>query len=207
MDIYPHDLLWVSQDDAIVIDGELPEWFTRQGIANYPVVVRRELLPENWIPVGIRGENRSQRLAAKVRYSDLIACLAPEDIVSRTISNMERFSGLPAITALNSLVAKDLPYVWGVTGSTGYQLATGIEVMSEHSDLDLLFRCRNPLSFDHFKDLSQILGELPCRADAQIETPNGGFALNEWVRDKKVMLKTSCGPIITTDPWQLEANE
>ncbi|MEZ2696443.1 phosphoribosyl-dephospho-CoA transferase MdcG domain-containing protein, partial [Hafnia alvei] len=43
--------------------------------------------------------------------------------------------------------------------------------------------------------------QLPCRTDVQVETPLGAFALTEWLRDKRVMLKTSTGPVLTRDPW------
>nr|VUD28377.1 phosphoribosyl-dephospho-CoA transferase [Raoultella sp. NCTC 9187] len=31
--------------------------------------------------------------------------------------------------------------------------------------------------------------KLPCRTDTQIETPFGAFALNEWLREGRVLLK------------------
>ncbi|WP_305796022.1 phosphoribosyl-dephospho-CoA transferase MdcG domain-containing protein, partial [Salmonella enterica] len=49
----------------------------------------------------------------------------------------------------------------------------------------------------------QLAGGL-CRADTQVDTPRGGFALNEWLRDGKALLKTSQGPQLVRDPWGRE---
>ncbi|MXG36341.1 phosphoribosyl-dephospho-CoA transferase, partial [Escherichia coli] len=43
-----------------------------------------------------------------------------------------------------------------------------------------------------------------CRADTQVDTPEGGFALAEWLRDGKTLLKTQCGPRLVADPWRRE---
>jgi len=47
--------------------------------------------------------------------------------------------------------------------------------------------------------------QLPCRADTQIETPLGGFALTEWLREGRALLKTARGPRLVADPWVQEA--
>ncbi|MBU5894992.1 hypothetical protein JVW19_23735, partial [Vibrio cholerae O1] len=36
-------------------------------------------------------------------------------------------------------------WTWGVTGSCGYALATGLPVMHADSDLDLTVRCPQPV--------------------------------------------------------------
>ncbi|WP_368761082.1 phosphoribosyl-dephospho-CoA transferase MdcG domain-containing protein, partial [Klebsiella quasipneumoniae] len=48
------------------------------------------------------------------------------------------------------------------------------------------------------------VAKLPCRADTQVETPYGAFALNEWLRDGRALLKTSHGARLTTAPWRRE---
>ncbi|RKS84460.1 phosphoribosyl-dephospho-CoA transferase [Orbus hercynius] len=201
-DLHPHDLLWVARDDALIIDGPLPAWFHRQRAATYPVVVRREAVAAEFVAVGIRGQNRSQRLAAKVHCAEVIARLTPEEVLLKSISKISQSSSLPAMQALDCLMDIDLTWIWGVTGSAGYQLASDVQVMNDNSDLDLVFRSPVERDFDQFVQLSQCLSRLPGRIDAQIETPNGAFALNEWVRDRQTMLKTVHGPIMTTNPWQ-----
>jgi phosphoribosyl-dephospho-CoA transferase len=48
------------------------------------------------------------------------------------------------------------------------------------------------------------VAKLPCRADTQVETPYGAFALNEWLRDGRALLKTSRGARLTAAPWHRE---
>jgi len=156
VDVNPHDLLWISKGDALVIDNQLPDWFTLQDVSRYPVVVRREALSEGFIPVGIRGFTRSQRLAAKIHYADIVKRITPEEVVLNYRQYICK-SSLPAIKALKSLIELDLPWIWGVTGSTAYQLVTGRNVMNEYSDLDLLFRCPVKQERDSFMALSTLL--------------------------------------------------
>ncbi|WP_392561477.1 malonate decarboxylase holo-ACP synthase [Orbus sturtevantii] len=202
MNINAHDLLWISRDDALVIDGDLPEWFIQQDITLDPVVVRREALPVDWIPIGIRGITRSQRLAAKVRYADITKRITPEEVIRDYQHNIKR-SSFAALDALQCLIDINMAWQWGVTGSTAYQLVTDRIVMNEQSDLDLLFRCPCAKNRDSFIQLSELLSSLPCKIDAQIETPQGAFALKEYVRDNNVMLKTPYGPIMTKNPWAI----
>ncbi|CDL32407.1 Phosphoribosyl-dephospho-CoA transferase [Enterobacter hormaechei] len=37
-----------------------------------------------------------------------------------------------------------------------------------------------------------------------MDTPEGGFALAEWLRDGKTLLKTQYGPRLVADPWHRE---
>lgn len=201
----PHDLIWVSQVSALKLASHRPEWVDRYWQTSLPLVVRRDRIINHSIPVGIRGMKRSQRQAATVNQSDIIKVISPEQlVVDVDILINNSFSALPAIRALIVLKSYHFPWSWGVTGSCGYQLATGIEVMTEQSDLDLLIRCPNPTPLTNFSGLTELLATLDCRVDVQIETPYGGFALIEWLRGGQVMLKTSQGPLITDNPWQLE---
>lgn len=77
----------------------------------------------------------------------------------------------------------------GITGSTGYALATGIPVIHADSDLDLLIRAPRTVSPEAFTDWQAQLNRALCRADTQVDTPEGGFALAEWLRDGKTLLK------------------
>jgi phosphoribosyl-dephospho-CoA transferase len=61
-----------------------------------------------------------------------------------------------------------------------------------------------PLTGDELRQWQTQVAKLPCRADTQIETPFGAFALNEWLRDGRVLLKTSRGARLTTTPWHRE---
>src|SRR5690606_7693142 len=102
------------------------------------------------------------------------------------------------------LAQQSWPWTWGITGSTGYALATGIPVIHADSDLDLLIRAPQPLPPAAFERWQSQLSSALCRADTQVETPLGVFALNEWLRDGKALLKTRHGPRLMTDPWHRE---
>ena len=91
-----------------------------------------------------------------------------------------------------------------ITGSTGYALATEIPVLHAASDLDLLIRAPQPIAREALLAWQSRVAQLPCRADTQVETPAGAFALNEWLRDGRVLLKTSRGARLTAAPWNRE---
>ena len=82
--------------------------------------------------------------------------------------------------------------------------ATGIPVIHADSDLDLLIRAPQPISPDAFTAWQSQLSGALCRADTQVDTPEGGFALAEWLRDGKTLLKTRHGPRLVVDPWRRE---
>ena len=114
------------------------------------------------------------------------------------------FISQPPLQVALLLAQQSWPWTWGITGSTGYALATGIPVIHAASDLDLLIRAPQPLSRDALEKWQQQLAGGLCRADTQVDTPRGGFALNEWLRDGKALLKTSQGPQLVRDPWGRE---
>ena len=200
--IRPHDLIWISDRSALSAEQALPEWVSQQWRTSLPLVVRRDVQGNGRIPVGIRGMKRSQRAAAWVNEEAIRRIVTPESLVSEPLALLHSsFVSQPPVQALIMLAQRPWPWGWGVTGSCGYALATEIPVMHADSDLDLLVRCPQPASLDELQRLVQWLQALPCRADAQIETPLGGFALSEWLRDGRAMLKTAEGPLVTTDPW------
>jgi phosphoribosyl-dephospho-CoA transferase len=114
----------------------------------------------------------------------------------------------PAFLALKKLCDINIALPWGVTGSCGYSLATGILCVRQDSDLDIIIRCDRKPDDSLLTALSDLLPHLPCRVDIQLETPYGGCSLNEWNRVKndgnKMLLKTHQGPLLVDDPWQLE---
>lgn len=200
--IRPHDLIWINDRAALSADQALPEWVSQQWRTSLPLVVRRDLQESGRIPVGIRGMKRSQRAAAWVSFEAIRRIVTPESLVSEPIALLHStFVSQQPVQALIMLAQRPWPWSWGVTGSCGYALATEIPVMHADSDLDLVVRCPQPASGDDLQRLAMWLQTLPCRADVQVETSLGGFALSEWLRDGRAMLKTAAGPRLTMDPW------
>ena len=199
----PHDLVWSSQRPLAGQGDVLPDWVTHGWQTHLPLVVRRDRQQAHRLAVGIRGISRSQRAAAWLDPAHIVRVVTPQSLVADVnLLLSSAFVSQPPVQALIALVGMALPWSWGVTGSCGYALATDIPVMHASSDLDLMIRCDTPCQAEMFADFHRALAHLPCRTDVQINTPQGGFALSEWLRGGDVMLKTDFGPCLVRNPWQ-----
>lgn len=198
----PHDLIWLTTRDALEDIHE--SWVDTAWHTGLPVVVRRDVDGNGRIPVGVRGLKRDQRAAGWVNPHQIARIVSPEQLSAEESLLRSSFITQPPVQVAVQLSRTSWPWTWGITGSTGYALATGIAVIHADSDLDLLIRAPEPLSRTVLLSWqSQLEGAL-CRADTQVETPLGGFALNEWLRDGKTLLKTDRGPRLTANPWAWE---
>lgn len=195
----PHDLLWLTDSDALEDVSE--EWVASQWRPQLPVVVRRDVNHEGRIPVGVRGMRRDQRAASWVNAAKIKRVVSPESLASRELLVKSPFVSMPPVQGAIQLALREWSWVWGITGSVGYALATEVPVLHAESDLDLIIRCPEPVEHKLLLEWQQVIGQLLCRADTQIETPQGAFALAEWLRDGRVLLKTSSGPQLVSDPW------
>lgn len=138
----PHDLLWL--DDVDALQGVDAPWVARQWRPALPVVVRRDSHPQGLIPVGVRGLRRSQRAAGWVAQARVVRTLSPEELVEIHTLLRSPFVSQPPVQAAVSMVQQAWPWVWGIGGSVGYALATGIPTLHADSDLDLLIRAPDP---------------------------------------------------------------
>ena len=198
-----HDFVWISDRSALQSDDVLPAWVNTGWRTALPLVVRRDKRADGAIPVGIRGLTRIQRAAAWIDPAAVVRAVTPESLVSDiNVLLHSPFVSQQPVQALITLCNLQLPFRWGVTGSCAYALASDLPVMHAGSDLDLLVRCDAPVDASQFSDFYDQLQRLPCRADVQITTPQGGFALSEWLRGGDIMLKTASGPLLVRDPWQ-----
>ncbi len=209
--IGPHDLLWVASRDALVTHEPLPDWATTGRLAHAPVVVRREQVGDRaLIPVGLRGQTRSQRMGAYLHHDAVLRVVRPETLARnaawRNQLTLQRFSAVAALDDLApSLDSTGL--CWGPTGSIGFTLATGLPVLHAHSDLDLVVRAPAPLTPAQAAILRTVLRRSPCRVDMQIDTGRGAFSFAEWANGNgRVLLKTDIGPLLTGDPWTAGAS-
>ncbi len=194
----PHDLLWGMTLDHL--PAEAPAWARQALAAGQPVVVRRALCEPGLIAVGIRGATRDQRFAAMMPIRAIQRALSPEQLRPRSAAQYPALRSLEAVAPV--LIATSLP--WGPTGSVGFQLATGIAVLHEASDLDLILRTSMPFSRQHARALLEVLADAPCRIDLQLETPNGAVALREWAGEaRRVLLKCAEGARLVDNPWHV----
>ncbi|MBC8651983.1 malonate decarboxylase holo-ACP synthase [Pseudomonas sp. MTM4] len=196
----PHDLLWGMRPEQLPADA--PAWALAVLAAGQPVVVRRARVAPGLVAVGLRGTTRAQRLATVMPFEAIRHCLAPEQLVERRAR--EELPVFHALAGLRPLL-DGLGHVWGVTGSAGFQLATGLHAAHPDSDLDLLLRAERPLPRSEARSLLQLLADHDCRIDLQLETPLGGVALREWAGSAaRVLAKTEHGPRLVDDPWAEE---
>jgi len=196
----PHDLLWGMRPEQLPADA--PAWAVAVLAAGQPVVVRRARVAAGLVAVGLRGATRDQRLAALMPIEAIAHRLAPEELLARQASK-----DLPVFRVLAELrpLLDALGHAWGVTGSAGFQLATGLPTAHPDSDLDLLLRAERPLPRSEARPLLQLLEGRACRVDLQLETPLGGVALGEWAGGAaRVLVKAAEGPRLVDDPWQAE---
>ncbi|MCQ4298034.1 malonate decarboxylase holo-ACP synthase [Pseudomonas stutzeri] len=196
----PHDLLWGMRPEQLPVDA--PAWAIAVLSAGQPVVVRRAVVAPGLVAIGLRGATRDQRLAALMPVEAISRRVAPEDLLGRQASE-----DLPVFRVLAELRPRldALGHCWGVTGSAGFQLATGLPTAHPDSDLDLLLRTDHPLPRSEARPLLQLLERRACRVDLQLETPLGGVALSEWASGAaRVMVKTADGPRLVGDPWHAE---
>ena len=196
----PHDLLWGMTPAQLPADA--PAWAVAVLAAGQPVVVRRAVVAPGQVAVGLRGATRDQRLAALMPVEAIAHRLAPEELLGRQATE-----DLPVFRVLAELrpLLDALGHAWGVTGSAGFQLATGLPTAHPDSDLDLLLRAERPLPRSEARPLLQLLEGRACRVDLQLETPLGGVALGEWAGGAaRVLVKAAEGPRLVVDPWATE---
>ncbi|WP_313282193.1 malonate decarboxylase holo-ACP synthase [Stutzerimonas balearica] len=196
----PHDLLWGMTPAQLPADA--PAWAVAVLAAGQPVVVRRARVAAGLVAVGLRGATRDQRLAALMPVEAIAHRLAPEELLGRRATE-----DLPVFRVLAELrpLLDALGHAWGVTGSAGFQLATGLPTAHPDSDLDLLLRAERPLPRSEARPLLLLLEGRACRVDLQLETPLGGVALGEWAGGAaRVLVKAAEGPRLMSDPWQAE---
>ena len=194
-----HDLLWGMTLAHLPADA--PAWAVEAIGAGHPVVVRRAIAQSGQVAVGVRGRLREQRFAAEMPIAAVRRRVVPEAL--RGVISTRGLPALRALAALRPVLANE---DWGVSGSAGFELATGIEALHAQSDLDLILRALKPLTRGDAEDLLAILDTTECAIDLQLQTPFGAVALREWASgSRRVLLKTNHGAHLVIDPWQAVA--
>lgn len=200
--VQPHDLLWGMAVTDMPLDA--PAWAVEAVGQRRPVVVRRAQVAEGWVAVGVRGHSRDQRYATAMKHADVTRRVQPEQLIEGTEPQAYTWPALRALRQLHPLMsAQQLP--WGVAGSAGFELATGIAVLHQDSDLDLILRTETFFSRERAARLLEALDRAICRIDLQLQTPAGAIALREWASPaRQVLLKADDGARLVVDPWSLE---
>ncbi|MFJ2537677.1 malonate decarboxylase holo-ACP synthase [Pseudomonas sp. NPDC087614] len=192
-----HDLLWGMTPSQLPADA--PGWAIESLSAGQPVVVRRALSAEGFVAVGVRGVSREQRLAAFMAVDSMVCRVSPE-----ALSHVDSERDLPVMRALKQLrpMLDDCGWVWGVSGSAGFELASGFAAMHEGSDLDLILRTPHLITRNQARKLVALFDQSSCRVDMQLQTPFGAVALREWAgASAHVLLKNAHQACLVSDPW------
>ena len=207
MELRVNDLLRVNSVKNLNGDFSHNPWVI-EAVARAPYgVVRRAPLIDGFIPVGIRGSDRSQRMAASVLWDHVEEVITPEQLVKgrlwRSNEHIRETSMFHALERIESIF-KPYGILWGPVGSVGFELACNVPVVTKTSDLDLVFRMPNPLSIKEAKDIQKQILAVPVKTDIQMETPYGSVALEEYQRGREMVLRTLDGPKLVDNPWSLE---
>ncbi|QCP54972.1 malonate decarboxylase holo-ACP synthase [Trinickia violacea] len=198
-----HDLLKLRRLPEL--PGE-PAW-VRSAFARAPfAVVRRAESAAGFVAIGVRGAERNARYGTWAEAADIEAVIAPEDLAGM-LPTIDR-APYPVYKILNAVRQTRClsAFIWGPTGSAGFELATGLPTVTSSSDLDLLVRTPTLLSMDTARALLDELTAHATRAgtriDVQLETPAGGVALAEFASTKaRVLARSAQGPRLVADPW------
>ncbi|MFP7734752.1 malonate decarboxylase holo-ACP synthase [Priestia aryabhattai] len=195
MEYITHDLLQLKEEAKLISYTAIPEW-VECSLARAPfVVVRRSVHRDRLIPVGIRGERRNQRFGAFLSEHAIKQATRPEDLTSLFQNGYSR--KIPAISALEEVAVILKDFVWGPTGSVGFELASGAEVVTTTSDLDVLIRLSSYLSIEQAKMILSKLKRCPVSVDVQVETEKGAFSLAEYAKgEETLLLRTVYGPTL-----------
>jgi phosphoribosyl-dephospho-CoA transferase len=203
--VNPHDLLQLAPDTPGFSDA--PAWVAASLERAPFVVVRRASAVNSLIAVGIRGAIRSERFGSWLDPRYVQRVLTPE-----MLGNLEPLvtrAKLPVFALLQAVssICDASGYVWGPTGSAGFELASGCPTVTHTSDLDLLLRAPERLerasAKNLFDDLSQAALDHGTRIDMQIQTCDAAFSLAEYAHPgARVMLRCADGPKLVVDPWQ-----
>jgi phosphoribosyl-dephospho-CoA transferase len=193
-----HDLLWGLTPEQLPVGA--PAWAVESIGAGQPVVVRRSLTAPDQIAVGVRGRLREQRYATSMAIAAIARRVRPEDLC-----HVVPTRDLPALQALSRLrpMLDASGWTWGVSGSAGFELASGIEALHERSDLDLILRTPQRLDRLQARELLAHLDASACVVDMQLQTPFGAVALREWAGSaRRVLLKDDRQARLVSDPWR-----
>jgi phosphoribosyl-dephospho-CoA transferase len=207
MELKPHDLIQIQGMADFQSGQPFPDWVNDALFVTPWVVVRRAAIDNGLIPVGIRGQQRGQRYAAWLPEENIGKVVTPADLVdpAKWVAAF-RSEQPPTIRTLRLItpILQRMRYTWGPTGSSGFQLATGVPSIKNTSDLDILIESPERISVEKAKHL---LDSMECislvRLDVQLNTPSGGISLKEYSQGQQVLIKTSTGPVLknVSDSW------
>ena len=204
-----HDLLLLRSGVVSSAGMVKPAWITLLESNDLWVVVRRVTAPVGFVAVGIRGSNRQQRWGSVADLADVKERLRPSQL-SFHMARRTRIA-MPAIAALSWLEGQldKSELDWGPVGSVGFELATGQQVVTGTSDLDIALFAPTQFSRDTARNLWSVMKAAPAKIDVRVETPCCGFSLEEYAREEteKFLVRLPESRKLATNPWAISVIE
>lgn len=198
-----HDLLWIGNASELGSTSR-PDWVQDALAARPVVVVRRAVAPQGFLPVGVRGTNRSQRYATILPTKEVLCCKTPESLAAEASWHSTITTLSPRMIEALELIreaARTIGLSWGPIGSVGFQLATGVPSTNSDSDLDIQVRCTDSLTPADIHHFSLTTYDAPVRVDTVLEAECGAVSLGDYLQNPLVMVKTVAGPRVAHFAW------
>ncbi|GEK59839.1 malonate decarboxylase holo-ACP synthase [Marinococcus halophilus] len=198
MDINVHDLVKINGAQALETSEPLPAWAIFSLKKAPYVVVRRAEIVNKKIPVGIRGENRAERMAAWVDEENAEKVIPPEEIIHQKMwkeleGNRRVLPQIEAMLALDKLLRRER-LAWGPGGSTGFELVSKMNTINMHSDVDIIIRV-DEQNIKKMETLREKIQNLSARVDVLLEAEIGAIALEDYLgKHSKMLVRTKNGP-------------
>jgi phosphoribosyl-dephospho-CoA transferase len=207
--LHVHDLILLREESALISSEGGPSCPYLNPNQRPWVVVRRGRISDGLIPVGVRGSQRHERCAGFTRLSEVLEIRQPDQLRLTLADDSRR--ALQAFQTLSYLESRlvGLDMSWGPGGSVGYELASGIPTARDDSDLDFILFAPRKLEITEAQDLWRMISSAPGKVDVLVETPLCGFSLREFATTSqhKILLRTSDGRILGSNPWNLSNGE
>jgi phosphoribosyl-dephospho-CoA transferase len=167
-------------------------------------VVRRVPTAQKAVAVGVRGNSRDQRWGGFIHKSSVCSILRPMDLLAmRSPSTL-----VPRTSALRVLQEvierwQDLDLPWGPAGSVALELASGQNITTESSDLDVAIDASSRMSIEQARSLWHRVVDLRPNVDVRVETPECGFSLEEYasISPGRILLRHRDCVSLGCDPW------
>ena len=197
-----HDLVQIDLNS--LGDIAAPHWVLPALHSCSWAVVRR--VPSTWneIAVGVRGKSRDQRWGGFIQKRSVCSILRPMDLLAIGSSStlVPRTS---AIRVLQRFIERwqDLHLPWGPTGSVALEIASGQNITTESSDLDIAIDASSRMSIEQARTLWERVADLTPLVDVRVETPECGFSLQEYacVSSQRILLRYPDCVSLGCDPW------
>ncbi|MFJ7470198.1 malonate decarboxylase holo-ACP synthase [Peribacillus frigoritolerans] len=197
MELNPHDLLRIKGAEELISHTPIPNWVEESLAISPYVVIRRSRAATGQVAVGVRGPERNKRFPAFLPIDSILSRISPERLAQEKGWHNHSKMIFQCLDRVSDLL-NPASLTWGPTGSVGFELATGQEVVSKKSDIDILIRISEDFTIDFAQKIEKELKKNPYRIDVQMETKEGAFSLTEYTisEGREVLFRTMDGPFL-----------